>query len=304
MKKSLQRIVLLLVIVLMSPASKTAALPDPLSGTLKRVRETGTLWVGYRTDAIPFSFLDDKRKVVGYSYDYIDKISNALKKILHMSAIDIKHIPITAQNRFLMLQNGVIDIECGVTSNNSERRKLFAFSNTLFINTNRIMTRKDANITNFNNLKGKTVVAKANTTGEAMLARLNADQNYHMRIISSHERDVPPLMLLQAGQAEAYVHLDAILSAMVADSWRPQEWIITGEAQTREASSCLLNKNDHAFKQVVDDAIAQTMTSGQAMALYKKWFMAPIPPKNHTLNFPISDAMIRLFKNPNDEGFD
>lgn len=46
------------------------------------------------------------------------------------------------------------------------------------------------------------------------------------------------------------------------------------------------------------------MTSGEAEAIYKKWFTQPIPPKGLNLNFPLSDSMQKLFKAPNDKAFE
>ena len=66
----------------------------------------------------------------------------------------------------------------------------------------------------------------------------------------------------------------------------------------------MMSRDDPAFKKLVDAAIAKTMASGEAEAIYNKWFLAAIPPKNIKLGFPLSDAMKTLFKEPNDRPFE
>ena len=66
----------------------------------------------------------------------------------------------------------------------------------------------------------------------------------------------------------------------------------------------MLRKDDPAFKKVVDEALAKVMTSGEAEILYAKWFLHPIPPKGLNLNFPLSYALKKLYKSPNDKAYE
>ena len=272
--------------------------------TLKKIKATGTLSIGYRDRTVPFSYIDDKKNVIGYSYDFATRIGDAIKLDLKLAKLNINPVPITVQNRFSMVQNGAIDIECTSTTNNAERRKELAFSNTIFIVGTRLMTRKDSGIKDFSDLAGKTVVVPALTTSEVLLSKLNAEKNYQMNIIRTIDRSVSALATMQAGQADAYMHDDAILYGQIANAWRPEEWMVTGTPQSREAYGCMMRKNDPAFKKLVDDAIARVMQSGEADKLYKKWFLSPIPPNGTNLGFAMDEAMVHLYKNPNDKSFD
>ena len=109
---------------------------------------------------------------------------------------------------------------------------------------------------------------------------------------------------MQAGQADAYMMDDVLLYASLHGTWHPDEWIVTGRPSSYEADGCILRKDDAPFKKVVDQEIARIMQSGEAEALYRKWLMSPIPPKGVNLGFPMSAAMIELYKNPNDKPFD
>jgi glutamate/aspartate transport system substrate-binding protein len=215
----------------------------------------------------------------------------------------VKLTPVNSQNRITLVQNGTIDLECGSTTNNLERQKQVAFSNTIFIIGTRLLTRKDSGIQDFPDLKGKNVVTTAGTTSERLLRKLDQDQKMGMNIISARDHG-EAFLTLQSGRAVAFMMDDALLAGEMAKARKPDEWHIVGTPQTREAYGCMLRKDDPGFKKVVDAAIAQAMTSGKAEQLYKKWFQSPIPPKGLNLNLPLSDDMKALFKNPNDKALD
>jgi len=273
-----------------------------LTGTLKKIKDTGTITLGVRESSIPFNYSLGGVKQVGYSYDIMMKAVDAVKDQLHMPNLKIREIPVTPQNRITLLQNGTIDMECSSTTNNREREKQVAFSNTIFIIGTRLMTRKDSGIKDFADLKGKNVVTTAGTTSEQLLRKMNDEKNMDMNIISAKEHGQSFLML-ESGRAAAFMMDDALLAGERAKSRNPSDWVIVGTPQSREAYGCMLRRDDAPFKKVVDDTIAKLMTSGQAEKLYHKWFQEPVPPKGLNLNFPLSDDMKNLFKHPNDKPF-
>jgi glutamate/aspartate transport system substrate-binding protein len=273
------------------------------SGTLKKIKDTGVISLGHRESSIPFSYYDDKQNVIGYSQDYAMKIVEAVKQKLNMPNLKVKMVPITSQNRIPLVQNGTVDIECGSTTNNAERQQQAAFSNTIFVIGTRLMTKKDSGVKDFADLKGKTVVTTAGTTSERLLRKMNQDKNMGMNIISAKDHG-ESFMTLSTGRAVAFMMDDALLAGERAKSNNPGDFVIVGQPQSREAYGCMMRKNDPEFKKVADDAIAKVQTSSEAEAIYKKWFESPIPPKGLNLNFPMSDDMRALFKNPNDKAID
>ncbi|WP_028216185.1 glutamate/aspartate ABC transporter substrate-binding protein [Paraburkholderia oxyphila] len=273
------------------------------SGTLKKIKDTGVIVLGHRESSIPFSYYDDKQNVVGYSQEFAMKIVEAVKQKLNMPNLKVKMVPITSQNRIPLVQNGTIDIECGSTTNNAERQQQAAFTNTIFVIGTRLMTKKDSGIKDFADLKGKTVVTTAGTTSERILRKMNQDKSMGMNIISAKDHG-ESFMTLSTGRAVAFMMDDALLAGERAKSNNPGDFVIVGTPQSREAYGCMLRKNDPEFKKVADDAIAKVETSGEADAIYKKWFESPIPPKGLNLNFPESEDMKALFKSPNDKAID
>jgi glutamate/aspartate transport system substrate-binding protein len=273
------------------------------SGTLKRIKASGVITLGHRESSIPFSYYDERQNVVGYSQAFALKIAEAVKHELKLPELKVKLIPITSQNRIPLVQNGTIDIECGSTTHNLDREKQAAFSNTIFVVGTRLMTKKDSGIKDFADLKGKTVVTTAGTTSERLLRKMNQDQNMGMNIISAKDHG-ESFLALSTGRATAFMMDDALLAGERAKSSNPGDFVIVGAPRSHEAYSCMMRKDDPAFKQVVDAAIAKVETSGEATQIYKKWFESPIPPKGLNLNFPLSNDMKALFKRPNDKAMD
>jgi glutamate/aspartate transport system substrate-binding protein len=279
------------------------ALAQDQGGTLKKIKDSNTISLGHRESSIPFSYYDNQQHVVGYSHELMLKAVDAVKQQLNLPNLQIKLTPVTSQNRIPLIQNGTIDIECGSTTNNLERQKQVAFSNTIFVIGTRLLTKKDSGVNDFPDLKGKNVVTTAGTTSERLIRKMNEEKQMGMNIISAKDHG-DSFLALESGRAVAFMMDDALLAGEMAKARKPSEWHIVGTPQSREAYGCMLRKDDPQFKKVIDDAIAKAMTSGEAEKLYKKWFESPIPPKGLNLNLPLSDDMKKLFKNPNDKALD
>ncbi len=285
----------------------TAVLSAPAlaqdAGTLKKIKETGGITLGHRESSIPFSYYDDKQNVIGYSHEIMLKILDAIKADLKLPKLEVKLLPVTSANRITLIQNGVVDIECGSTTNNTERQKQVSFSNTIFVIGTRLLTKKDSGIKDFPDLAGKNVVTTAGTTSERLLRKMNEDKNMKMNVISAKDHG-ESFLTLETGRAVAFMMDDALLYGETAKAKRPADWVVVGTAQSEEAYGCMLRKDDPAFKKVADTAIAKLMTSGEAVKIYDKWFLNPIPPKGLNLNMPMSDEMKALYKSPNDKAFE
>jgi glutamate/aspartate transport system substrate-binding protein len=273
------------------------------ANTLQKINETGSITLGHRESSIPFSYYDHNQQVVGYSQEMMMKVVDAIKAELAMPNLQVRMMPVTSQNRIPLVQNGTIALECGSTTHNSERARQVAFSNTIFVVGTRLMTKKDSGVQDFDQLAGRNVVTTAGTTSERLLRRMNEEKKLGMNIISAKDHG-ESFLTLETGRAVAFMMDDALLYGELAKAKRPAEWVVTGTPQSYEAYGCMMSRDDPAFKKLVDAAIAKTMASGEAEAIYNKWFLAAIPPKNIKLGFPLSDAMKTLFKEPNDRPFE
>ncbi len=272
-----------------------------LTGTLKKIKETGTITLGHRDASIPFSYLGtEPGKPIGYSHDLQLKVVEAIKQELGMPELKVRYNLVTSQTRIPLVQNGTVDIECGSTTNNLERQKQVGFSVGIFEVGTRLLSKKSASINEFEDLKGKNVVTTAGTTSERLLKSMNAEKQMGMNIISAKDHGESFLML-ESGRAVAFMMDDALLYGEMAKAKKPDDWAVTGKPQSFEIYGCMVRKDDEAFKKVVDKAIADTFASGEINGIYDKWFTQPIPPKGLNLNFPMSEELKKLVANPSDK---
>ncbi|MCG2576532.1 glutamate/aspartate ABC transporter substrate-binding protein [Dechloromonas sp. XY25] len=273
------------------------------SQTLKKIKDAGSITLGHRESSIPFSYYDDKQQVIGYSQELMLKVVDAIKSELKLAKLDTKLMPVTSANRITLVQNGTVDIECGSTTNNTERQKQVAFSTSIFVIGTKLMTKKDSGIKDFPDLAGKNVVTTAGTTSERLIRKMNEDKQMKMNVISAKDHG-ESFLTLETGRAVAFMMDDALLYGEMAKAKKPGDWAVVGAAQSKEAYGCMLRKDDPGFKKVVDAALTKALTSGDAEKIYAKWFLNPIPPKGLNLNMPLSDDMKALMKAPNDKAFE
>lgn len=295
----LRKLATAMLVMGMSAAVVHAEDTKPQPSTLDKIKANGVIVVGHRESSVPFSYYDNQQKVVGYSQDYSNAIVEAVKKQLNKPDLQVKLIPITSQNRIPLLQNGTFDFECGSTTNNVERQKQAAFSDTIFVVGTRLLVKKEGPIKDFPDLKGKTVVVTSGTTSEILLNKLNDEQKMGIRIISAKDHG-DAFRTLESGRALAFMMDDALLAGERAKARQPANWEIVGKPQSQEAYGCMLRKDDPEFKKLMDTTIAEAQTSGKAAEWFDKWFKQPIPPKNLNMNFDLSNEMKALFKEPND----
>lgn len=271
-----------------------------LIGTLKKIKESGTITVGHRDSSIPFSYIADASGMpIGYSQDIQLKIIESIKKELDLPNLKVQYNLITAQNRIPLVQNGTVDLECGSTTNNAERAQQVAFSVGIFEANTRLLSKKDSVYQDFDDLKGKNVVTTAGGTSERLLKAMNAEKRMGMNIISG--KDIgESFQMLESGRAVAFMQDDALLAGERAKARNPGEWAVTGTAQSQDMYGCMMRKGDEPFKKVVDNTIKAIFSSGDINAIYDKWFNQPIPPKGLNLNFPMSPELKELIANPVD----
>src|SRR5688500_4933984 len=270
-------------------------------GTLKKIKDSGSITIGHRDASIPFSYYDDKQQPVGYSIDLCKRIVEAVQKELKMPKIDVKYQLVTSANRIPLMANGTIDLECGSTTNNLERQKQVWFSITHFVTANRFVAKKSAKASALNDLKGKTVVSTAGTTNIKQATELNAEQKLGMNIISANGH-AEAFQMVETGRAVAFVMDDILLYSLVAQARNPKDYEISKDALSVEPYGIMVRKDDAAFKKVVDAAMVDTYKSGAIKGIYEKWFQKPVPPKNINLNLPMSDQFKKVVANPTDSG--
>ena len=297
----MKRLAVLIATLFAAGALAGAANAQQLTGTLKKIKDSGTITIGHRDTSIPFSYYDDKQQVVGYAVDICMGIVDAVKANLKMPKIDVKYNPVTSATRIPLMANGTIDLECGSTTNNLERQKQVAFTITHFVTANRYVAKKSSNIKTLNDLKGKTVVSTSGTTNIKWATEENTKRKLGMNIIAAKDH-AEAFLTVDTGRAVAFFMDDILLYSLVANSKSPKDWVISADALTVEPYGIMLRRDDPDFKKVVDGAVRSLYKSGRINAIYEKWFLKPIPPKGVNLNVPMSAPFKKVVANPTDSG--
>ena len=276
------------------------AMAQELTGTLKNIKQTGAITLGHRDSSIPFSYLDDAQKPIGYAMDICYKIVDAVKKELKLDKLEVKLNPVTSSTRIPLLANGTIDLECGSTTNNADRQKQISFTNTHFLTASRYVTKKSSKINAIDDLKGKSVVSTSGTTNIKQLTEASAARNLGINIIPAKDH-AEAFLMVETDRAVAFVMDDILLASLVAGSKAPGDYVISKDAFSKpEPYGIMLRKDDPAFKKVVDGATAALYQSAEGQKVYDKWFTAKIPPKGLNLNAPISAELKNQFAKPSD----
>jgi len=295
-----KKISLLLLTAIGTALAGASAQAAELTGTLKKIKDTGTIALAHRESSVPFSYYDDKQQVIGYSHELAMKVVEAVKKELKAPNLKVTLNPVTPATRIPLVSNGTVDLECGSTTNNYERQKQVAFSNTIFLVGTRLLVKNNSGIKDFPGLKGKTVVTTQGTTSERLLNKINTDQKLGMKIVSAKDHG-DSFLMVESDRAAAFMMDDVLLFGEIAKSKKPGDYAVVGKPQSYEAYGCMLRKDDPQFKKLVDDTLASVMQSGEINKIYNKWFLSPIPPRNVNMNFPLGPDLAALFKNPNDK---
>ncbi len=263
---------------------------QPTGDTLAKVKEAGAITLAYRESSIPFSYLDDKAQPVGFAHEICLAVVEDVKKAVAKPDLKVNLQAVTSANRIPLLQNGTIDIECGSTTNNSDRAKQVQFATNYFYTGTRFLVKAGTRVQSLDDLKGMTVVSTTGTTNYKILRNLNEERKLGIDLIAAKDHAESALMV-ESGRAVAFGMDDILLYGLKASSQNPASLAVVGEPIQVEPYAIMLRLNDPKFKKLVDATLARLMQGGEFTRLYTKWFQTPIPPKGINLNAPMSKEL-------------
>ncbi len=269
------------------------------SGTLKKVRDNGSITLGIRESSYPLSYLDERQQPIGYHIDICNRIVDAVKAKLKLPALKVQHQAVTSQNRIPLVANGTVDLECGSTTNNEARQKQVAFAPTTFVTNVRMAVKKASGIQSLAQLGGKPVATTTGTTSVQLMRAHEKGKGIDFKEVYGKDH-ADSFLMLETDRAVAFVMDDNLLAGLIATSKAPNNYAIVGEVLSIEPIAIMLRRGDPEFKKLVDDTVKGLMKSGEINKLYSRWFMAPIPPKQVNLNFPMSELLKFLIESPSD----
>ena len=270
------------------------------AGTLKKIKDSGSVTMGVRESSGGLSFTLGDGKFAGFHVELCERALADIRKQLGMGQLSVKFQPVTSQNRIPLMQNGTIDIECGSTTNNAARQKDVAFAVTTFVEEVRIAVKANSGITSIGQLNGKNVATTTGTTSVQLLRKHERANGVDFKEVFGKDH-ADSFLLLESGRADAFVMDSQILAGLIAKSKNPSEFKVVGEVLNVEPINIMMRRDDPAFKKAVDDSLIKLMKSGEIAKIYDKWFMQPIPPANVRIGLPASDATKAAWANPNDK---
>jgi glutamate/aspartate transport system substrate-binding protein len=266
----------------------------PLSGTLKKIKSTGTITLGYRESSLPFSYLNRRQQPIGYSVDLCREVVEEAAVELDGMEIKTALLPVTPGDRLEKVKSGEIDLECGSTTNNVQRQKEVAFSPIFFVAGTKLMVPKSSAIRSYRDLAGKTAVVTAGTTNEAALRTLSDKQKLDIRIITARDH-MQSLQMLVDGQAAAFATDDVLLYGFIATNNAASNLMVVGEYLSYDPYGLVFRREDPAFAAVVERTFTRMASERRLVELYNKWFLRRLP-TGETLNLPMSPQLEEIFR--------
>jgi ABC-type amino acid transport substrate-binding protein len=247
------------------------ALAQDLQGTLKKIKDSGTIVIGYREQSLPFSFRGDDGKPTGYSIDLCQRIVTGIQQQLKLPKLDVKWVAVTVDTRITAVVNGTIDLECGSTTASLSRQEQVDFSNMTFVDGGSLLVKMSSNLATLQDLSGKKIGVIPGTTTEGALRNVLQKTSITAQIvpITDHRGG---LTALESGSIDAYASDRVILIGLAATATTPGEFAIAEQYLSYEPYGFMLRRGDASFRLAVNRVLASLYRSGEVMQIYGRWF--------------------------------
>ena len=263
----------------------------PLDGRLKKIQETKTISVAYRTDALPFSFEDNEKKPAGYMIDLCRSVIAAIERQTGIVPLQVKWVPVTVQTRFAVVSGGQADMECGATTVTLGRMKEVGFSSLTFVDGTGLLVRSSTAGNSLMDLANKKIGVITGTSNERALAEAMKAKMINAQVVPVKSRD-EGLAQLEAGTIDAFAGDRVLLVGLAGKARDPKSLALLGDALSYEPYAIVLPRGDWAMRHAVDAALAQIYKSSALPEIYNRWFGALGRPS------PILEVMYGLGRLP------
>ena len=281
-------------VLLASALISVQATAQEITGTLKKIKDSGTITIGHRETSVPFSFLDEKQQPIGYSMDLCAAIVEEVKKELALPTLTVKYNPVTSQTRIPLMANGTVDLECGSTTNTLTRQKQVSFAPITFVTGTKLVVKKTAKVKSYKDLKNKTVVVTQGTTNERTIKALSDKENLNIKFLNAKDH-AESFLTVESGRAAAFAMDDVLLYGLIAKAKKPKDFEVVGNFLSYDPYGIMYRNNDSAFGVVVNRALSGLMRSGEINKVYDKWFVGKLP-SGETIGMPMSALLKNGFE--------
>jgi glutamate/aspartate transport system substrate-binding protein len=267
---------------------------EGLSPTLANIKRTHVVHLGYRESSPPFSFLDPANRPIGYSLELCEAVVDEIGAEVDDPNLTIQYVKVTSDDRIPAVLQGRIDLECGSTTANAERRKQVAFSPLMFVAGTKLMVPKASPIQAAPDLKGKTVVVTKGTTNEQAMHAVDQKLGLGLKIVVSPDHEQSYQMLAN-GEADAFATDDILLYGLIARHKSQDKFRVTGDYLSYDPYGIMFRKGEPELAEVVERAFRKLGTNHDLIPLYNKWFEMRLP-TGEKLNVAISPQLEEAFK--------
>jgi ABC-type amino acid transport substrate-binding protein len=267
---------------------------EQLSGTLKKIKTTKTVAIGYRDASVPFSYVSAARQPIGYSIDICTEIVEDIRGELGDDTIQVKYVAVDTQTRIPRVVDGTIDLECGTTTNNAERRKQVAFSPITFVSGTKLLVKRSSKLRSYRDLKGRTVAVTPASTNEAAIKSLNAKEGLNITILVV-PGNTQAFEAVDTGKADAWAGDDAVLFATVAELKNPRDFSVLDEFLSYDPYGIMYRKNDPALDALVKHTFERLAETRELARIYEQWFLRKLP-SGRTLGISMSPQLEGIFE--------
>jgi glutamate/aspartate transport system substrate-binding protein len=265
-----------------------------LTGTLKKIKDSKTITLGYRASSIPFSYLNRPGDPIGYSIDLCGAVVDETAKELQGVEIAVEYKKVTAETRISAVLSAEIDLECGSTTANFQRKREVSFSPIFFIAGTKLLVPRSSRINSYRDLLGKTVVVTAGTTNEAAVRAISDKQKLAINVIIGSDH-AESFAMLKEGKADAFATDDVLLYGLVATTKSGDQYHVVGEYLSYDPYGLMYRKDDPDFAAVVDRTFSRLAQSRELVQLYNKWFQQRLP-TGERLDLPMSPQLEEIFR--------
>ena len=265
--------------------------------TIDKIKRTNTIIIGHRSSSIPFSYYDGNKQPIGFTIDICSQIVDTIKKQYNLPSIEIKYIEVNGDTRLPFVEDGKIDLECGSTTNNADRRKRVDFSIPFYVAGVKFMGRAEDKLESVNSVKGKKVVVVNGTTAGKTVDNLNKTRLLNLSKVEANDYN-SALKLIIENKADLVIADDILLYGERSKLDLPESLAIIPSGLSVEPLAIMMRKNDKQLNQVVNKHIIKIMENGEFNRLYKKWFVSPIYPSNKSLNIPMNELLFDIVRFP------
>jgi len=262
------------------------------AGTIEKIDRTGTVYLGYRENSIPFSFVLDNHPA-GYSIDLCNAIVAAISAEIGKE-IHLEYRVVNPHNRFLELVSEHVDFSCGSSTITEERQKQVAFSPVTFVSGIKILVEQDSRVAGLNDLRGKTVALTRDTTALPIIQDLAERQRLNIHYIVGNDHN-DSIGFLLSQKVDAFINDDVLLHGWLAHMRMADKYRIVGDSLSYEPYGLVFRKDDLRLADLVERTFWKIANNGEIYRIYEKWFIKPLP-SGASLEMPISAELEDNFR--------